>query len=110
MKKAILFQQAIDNISRLPEQQLKEINDFAEFLLSRIQQEILSEEVSNTNLASYSNKFLDQDEYLYTVNDLKGNTENEETEFWNARHARSSMGCIGLNQRTTENNRKIKLL
>ena len=61
MKKAILFQQAIDNISRLPEQQLKEINDFAEFLLSRIQQEILSEEVSNTNLASNSYKFLDQE-------------------------------------------------
>jgi len=52
---------AIDNISRLPEQQLKEINDFAEFLLSRIHQEILSEEVSNTNLASNSYKFLEQE-------------------------------------------------
>ena len=71
MKRATLMQQAIENISRLPEPQLKEINDFAEFLLSRIQQEILSEEVSSTNLASDAYKFLEADADLYTVNDLK---------------------------------------
>jgi hypothetical protein len=71
MNKAALIQKAIDNISRLPEQQLKEINDFAEFLLSRIHNQMLSEAVSNTNLNSQSYKFLEDDTDLYTVNDLK---------------------------------------
>ncbi len=71
MTKTELIQKAIENINRLPEQQLKEINDFAEFLLSRIQQEVLSEEVSNTNITSTSYKFLEDDTDLYTVSDLK---------------------------------------
>lgn len=71
MDKTILIQQAIDNINRLPAQELKELNDFAEFLLSRLHQEMLTEEVSKTNLSSDSYKFLENDEDIYTVNDLK---------------------------------------
>jgi hypothetical protein len=71
MSKTVLIKKTIDNISLLPEQQIQEINDFAEFLLSRIQQEVLSKEVSDANITSNSYKFLEEEPDLYTVNDLK---------------------------------------
>lgn len=71
MDKAALIQKAIEKISRLPEQELQEVNDFAEFLLSRIQHKILSEEVSASNAASSSYKFLEEEPDIYTVNDVK---------------------------------------
>ena len=71
MTKTALMQKTIEKISLLPEKQIIEINQFAEFLLAQLQNKILTKEVSHTNLNSNSFKFLEQEEDIYTVNDLK---------------------------------------
>ena len=71
MSKTELIEKTVANLNQLPENELKEIHDFASFLLSKIQQRIIAEEVSQLNTASSSFKFLEEDKDLYTVNDLK---------------------------------------
>ena len=71
MSKIELIEKTIQSIQQLPEQQLAQVHDFAEFLLSRIHKSLLSEEVTRLNLSSKSYKFLEDDTDLYTVNDVK---------------------------------------
>ncbi len=71
MSKTELIEKTLTNLNQLPEDELKEIHDFAEFLLSKIHHKILSEEVTQVNASSASYKFLEEDTDLYTVNDLK---------------------------------------
>ena len=71
MSKLELIEKTIDSLKQLPENELKEIHDFAEFLLSRIHGQLLTEEVTKLNTSSASYKFLEEDTDLYTVNDLK---------------------------------------
>lgn len=71
MSKIELIEKTLINIQQLPENELKEIHDFAEFLLSKIQQKILSDEVTQVNVSSSAYKFLEEDTDIYTVNDLK---------------------------------------
>ncbi len=71
MSKIELIEKTIASLQQLPENELKEIHDFAEFLLSRINGQLLTEEVTKLNASSASYKFLEEDTDLYTVNDLK---------------------------------------
>lgn len=71
MSKTELIEKTIASMNQLSENELKEIHDFAEFLLLRIQKKILSEEVTEMNVNSKSFKFLADDKDIYTVNDLK---------------------------------------
>lgn len=71
MSKAELIEKTIASLKQLPEHELKEIHDFAEFLLAKIQDRLLTEDVTQLNAASTSYKFLEEDTDLYTVNDLK---------------------------------------
>ena len=71
MSKIELIEKTVASLQQLPENELKEIHDFAEFLLSKIHGKLLSEEVTKLNTTSTSYKFLDEDTDLYTVNDLK---------------------------------------
>ena len=48
-----------------------EINDFVDFLLSRIDDHIIKDGVEKLNSESKSFYYLRDDEDLYTVNDLK---------------------------------------
>ena len=71
MSREELIQYTVEHIQKLPEEKIKEISDFAEFLLSKIEDKVLVEGIQKLSARSKSYNFLEQEEELYTVNDLK---------------------------------------
>jgi hypothetical protein len=71
MTREALLQQTIERLSKLPEQKLQEVNDFAEFLLSRIDEQLLTQGISKMTGESDAFKFLESEPDLYSVKDLK---------------------------------------
>lgn len=65
------IKKTIDNLSKLSDQNLKEISDFAEFLLHKSEDQNLTEGIQKLTADVKAFSFLGQDEDLYTVNDLK---------------------------------------
>jgi hypothetical protein len=71
MTRETLIKKTIDNLTRLPDQKLKEVSDFAEFLLNRIENQIMTEGIQKLVSDSKTFKFLENEEDLYSVDDLK---------------------------------------
>jgi hypothetical protein len=71
MSRTELIEKTIQNIELLPTPELKEISDFTDFLLLRLNERVISQQVSDLNIHSNSFKFLEEETDLYTVNDLK---------------------------------------
>jgi len=71
MTRQVLIQRTIDNLSKLPDQNIKEVSDFAEFLLSKLEDRLLTEGIQKLTSSSKSFQFLEDDEDLYTEADLK---------------------------------------
>ncbi len=71
MNRQVLIEQTVSKIRKLPDVQVKEINDFADFLLSRINDQLIREGVKNMMVDSKSFYFLKDEEDLYSVEDLK---------------------------------------
>jgi len=71
MTRQVLIQRTIDNLSKLPDQKLKEVSDFAEFLLSKLEDKLLTEGIQKITMDSKSFQFLEDEEDLYTEADLK---------------------------------------
>ena len=71
MSREELIQYTVEHIQKLPEEKIKEISDFAEFLLSKIEDKVLVEDIQKLAVRSKSYNFLEQEDELYTVNDLK---------------------------------------
>ncbi|MEQ8238596.1 MAG: hypothetical protein RIA69_05245 [Cyclobacteriaceae bacterium] len=71
MTRETLIKKTIDNMSKLPDQKLKEVSDFAEFLLSKIENQIMTEGIQKLVSDSKTFKFLEGEEDLYSLDDLK---------------------------------------
>ena len=71
MNRSILIKETIAKIHQLPDVKIQEINDFAEFLLSKIDDKILLEGIQKLTSDSKSFEYLKNEEDLYSVNDLK---------------------------------------
>ncbi len=71
MTRETLIKKAIDNISKLPDQKLREVSDFAEFLLNRIENQLVTEGIQKLVSNSNAFKFLEDEEDLYSEKDLK---------------------------------------
>lgn len=71
MTRQALIQQTVENLSKLPDHKLKEVADFAELLLSKIDDTIIAKGVQGLNSNSRSFQFLEHEEDLYTEEDLK---------------------------------------
>ena len=71
MTREILIKKTIDNLSRLPDQKLKEVSDFAEFLLNRIEDQIVREGIQKLVSDSKTFSFLKDEEDIYSTDDLK---------------------------------------
>jgi len=71
MNRRILIKETIDKIHQLPDVKIQEISDFAEFLLSKIDDEILLKGIQKLASDSKSYEYLNKEEDLYSVNDLK---------------------------------------
>lgn len=70
MTREILLQRTIESLSKLPDQKMREVSEFAEFLLHKMEDRILTDGIQNLTVESNSYKFLLEEE-IYTVNDLK---------------------------------------
>ena len=71
MTREALIKKTIDNLAKLPDQNLKEVSDFAEFLLSKIENQMITEGIQKLITDSQAFKFLDDEEEIYSSDDLK---------------------------------------
>ena len=72
MERNDLIEMTLLKMQQMPNEKLREMNDFAEFLLMKIDDQILRQGIqeltSNSKAFGYLN---DDDDDLYSVNDLK---------------------------------------
>ena len=71
MSREILIKNTLNSLSKLPEQKIQEVSDFAEFLLSKADDAILTKGIQKLVAESKSFDFLKDDEDLYSIEDLK---------------------------------------
>lgn len=71
MNRDILLKETIDKIQQLPDIKIREINDFADFLLSKIEGKILLEGIQKLTSDSKAFEYLKDEEDLYSINDIK---------------------------------------
>lgn len=71
MDRQVLIDRTINKIRLLPDMKIKEIDDFADFLLSKIDDKIILEGIQKMISDSKSFEYLIDEEDLYTVDDLK---------------------------------------
>lgn len=71
MTKQIIIERTLKAINQLPEDKAEEISDFADFVFKKYEEQELSKGIQK--LASESNAFdfLETEEELYSVSDLK---------------------------------------
>jgi hypothetical protein len=66
-----LINNTIKNLNRLPDEKLREISDFIEFLLTRLNDQLIIGSIQENIQNSTSYTFLKEEKDIYTVNDLK---------------------------------------
>jgi hypothetical protein len=70
MNREQLLDETIQKLNKLPSDKIQEINHFADFLLSKIDDKIFAEGIAEMASNSKTFEFLNEEEELYTVNDV----------------------------------------
>ena len=71
MEKETLIKRTIKTLSKLPQDKVKEISDFADFILKKHEEEYLQKGMKQLVFESNAFYFLQDEEDLYSVEDLK---------------------------------------
>ena len=71
MTKEVIIERTLKAINLLPVEKAEEISDFADFMMKKYEEYILSEGIQKLSSYSHSFDFLNNEEDLYTVSDLK---------------------------------------
>lgn len=71
MDRQILIEKTIKKIEQLPDVKIKEVDDFIDFLLGKIDDKIINDGMQKLISNSKAFEFLNDEEDLYTVNDVK---------------------------------------
>jgi len=71
MSRELLIKKAIEDLAKLPDHKLMEASDFIEFLLNRIDDNIINEGISRIAAESKSFSFLEEEQVEYRTTDLK---------------------------------------
>jgi hypothetical protein len=71
MDRKVLIEKLKSKINLLPDSKIQEVDDFADFLLSKIDDKITVEGIKKLTSNSKAFDFLKNEENLYSVNDLK---------------------------------------
>ena len=66
-----LIQKTVNYLDALPDDKISEITDFVEFLYQKFEDNILREGIKQLSSRSGSFKFLEDEEDLYTLDDIK---------------------------------------
>lgn len=71
MSKQEIIEKTLEAMNRLPEEKVAEVFDFAEFILKKYEEFLLNEGIQELTSKSKTYEFLEKEEEIYSVNDLK---------------------------------------
>ena len=71
MTRDTLIKQTIEKLKKLPDKKLKQLSDFADFLLSKIEDRDIVERIQKIVSDSKTFNFLEEEKELYSTKDLK---------------------------------------
>ena len=71
MNRETLIKNIVNKINKLPDSEIIEVSDFTDFLICKIEDQILTKGIEEVISKSKSFDFLNEEEDLYTVKDLK---------------------------------------
>jgi len=71
MTRDAIIQKTVDVLSALPADKIEEISDFADYILKKYDERILQQEMHALIEQSDTFGFLNEEEDLYSLNDLK---------------------------------------
>jgi hypothetical protein len=71
MEKKKILHNTMEKLQALPEDKLSEVNDFIDFLISKIEDRNLTYAIQKQASEGEAFKFLEDEEELYSENDLK---------------------------------------
>ena len=71
MNRDTLIKKTLKNLSKLPQDKVREISDFADFIMKRHEEETLQKGIEKLVSHSKSFDFLNEEEDLYSLDDLK---------------------------------------
>ncbi|WP_428236376.1 hypothetical protein [Gracilimonas sp.] len=71
MTKETLIKNTVQKLTQLPQDRIKEVDDFAAFILKRYEEETLQKGIESLVGNSKSFDFLKEEEVVYTTEDLK---------------------------------------
>jgi molybdenum cofactor biosynthesis enzyme MoaA len=71
MKRGNLIREIIVNMSKLPNQNLMELSNFIDFLMSKNENLQLVEGIQKLSIDSKAFRFIEDEEELYSLEDLK---------------------------------------
>ena len=71
MSRETLVKKTLDSLTKLPERELKEVSDFAEFLIHKIEDHLMTQGIQKLAMDSKSFSFLEEEEELYSKSDLR---------------------------------------
>lgn len=71
MSKQELIDKTLDILEQLPVEKIKEINEFADFILKRFDDKTLQDGINQLVQKGKSCSFLEKEEDIYSVEDLK---------------------------------------
>jgi hypothetical protein len=71
MSRETLIKKTFNTLSKLPQEKVKEVSDFADYILKQYDEEILQKGIEKLVSVSKTYNFLKDEEDLYSVEDLK---------------------------------------
>jgi hypothetical protein len=71
MTKKAIIERTLRAIEKLPIEKAEEISDFADFMMKRFEEGLLTDDIHSLNSAGKAFDFLEEEEDIYKVSDLK---------------------------------------
>lgn len=71
MTREAIIQKTVNVINQLPNEKATEISDFADFVIKRYEDQVLTDGIHKLTSESKAFAFLNDEEDLYTLTDLK---------------------------------------
>lgn len=71
MTRKTLIRETFEGIKKLPDHKLKEVSDFVDFLMNQLEHSELNDQIAQSASESKTFEFLQEEEELYTDDDIK---------------------------------------
>lgn len=71
MTRDAIIKRTVEIINQLPQEKAAEISDFADFVIKKYEEQLLTENIQNMVSESETFYFLNEEESIYSVADLK---------------------------------------